>query len=634
MPKRRGQRTPAARPKRNSEFRAYGWIVESLKALGWNTRSPNRDDAGQVYTQIECRDDAEIHARLGQEVPENVVKVRENTYWIVEAKSRHTELQAALEEARQYAKKINSSRQIVARFVSGVAGNEQDTFLVATEYWDGKRFKPVKLNDKEVTGFMSPEIVMGILDTGNPEVKEVQIDEALFLAKAEKINETLHDGGINLKLRAEVMSALLLSRLDETRPNVDSTPAVLIQEINARSKQILTAQGKQSYHPYVELKLPATVDNHTKFKAAIVKTIQELDSLNIRSAMNSGTDVLGKFYEVFLKYGNGAREIGIVLTPRHITTFAAEVLGITAKDVVYDPCCGTGGFLVAALDHVKRTSRKLDVDSFKENNIYGVDQDTPVVTLAIVNMIFRGDGKNNIVEGNCFHKHVVKQKNGKVDFSNVPAQSDDGKVISKVLMNPPFPTSGGQDKEYEFVDTALAQMQDNGLLFSVLPYPTLVKSGAHKAWRKEKLLRNNTLLCVVTFPPDLFYPTGTHTAGIFVRKGVPHPRGQNVLWVRAVHDGLLKSKGKRLPSQRETNDYPVIKNLVSSFLRDESISVTGKEMFYKACPIDFADPNFELAPEYYLDQAAPTAEEIQQGVENVIRNAVAFLVREGLDDAD
>ncbi len=34
--------------------------------------------------------------------------------------------------------------------------------------------------------------------------------------------------------------------------------------------------------------------------------------------MNSGTDVLGKFYEVFLKYGNGAKEIGIVLTPRHV----------------------------------------------------------------------------------------------------------------------------------------------------------------------------------------------------------------------------------------------------------------------------------------------------------------------------
>ena len=50
--------------------------------------------------------------------------------------------------------------------------------------------------------------------------------------------------------------------------------------------------------------------------------------------MNSGKDVLGKFYEVFLKYGNGAKEIGIVLTPRHITRFASEVLDINSKSQI------------------------------------------------------------------------------------------------------------------------------------------------------------------------------------------------------------------------------------------------------------------------------------------------------------
>jgi type I restriction-modification system DNA methylase subunit len=50
-------------------------------------------------------------------------------------------------------------------------------------------------------------------------------------------------------------------------------------------------------------------------------TIKELNSLDIKNAMASGKDVLGEFYEKFLKYGNGAKEIGIVLTPRHITEF-------------------------------------------------------------------------------------------------------------------------------------------------------------------------------------------------------------------------------------------------------------------------------------------------------------------------
>lgn len=137
----------------------------------------------------------------------------------------------------------------------------------------------------------------------------------------------------------------------------------------------------------------------------------------------------------------------------------------------------------------------------------------------------------------------------------------------------------------------------------------------------------------MTFPSDLFYPIGTHTAGIFIRKGIPHPREQNVLWIRAINDGLLKRKGKRLPNARAKNDYPVIKPILSQFLTDPCMTVENHEMFYRACPVDFDDPNFELVPEYYLEQSSPSIEEVQKGVEQVIRDAAAFLVQEGIEDA-
>jgi type I restriction-modification system DNA methylase subunit len=95
--------------------------------------------------------------------------------------------------------------------------------------------------------------------------------------------------------------------------------------------------------------------------------------------MASGKDVLGEFYEKFLKYGNGAKEIGIVLTPRHITEFAVEVLGITHKDYVFDPTCGTAGFLVSAFDSIKKTATAEQVEKFKTYNLFGVEQDDEVV---------------------------------------------------------------------------------------------------------------------------------------------------------------------------------------------------------------------------------------------------------------
>ena len=346
--------------------------------------------------------------------------------------------------------------------------------------------------------------------------------------------------------------------------------------------------------------------------------------------MTASTHLGKPLYEVFLKYGNGAKEIGIVLTPRHITRFAARVVNVTSSDVLYDPCCGTGGFLVAGFDHVTRSSRPIDVDRFKQQNIWGVDQDTPVVTLAIVNMIFRGDGKNNISEGNCFYKHIVRGADG-TRYSSTPAASDTEKAVTKVLMNPPFPRRQAPHKVYEFIDTALAQMQDHGLLFSVMPYPSLVKAGAFRTWRKTKLLRHNTLLCVLTLPPDLFYPVGVHTAGVFVRKGIPHDRDQNVLWVRGINDGMLKSKKKRLPRFDAQDDYPQIEAVLARFLADPSTEVPSQQMFMKACPINYNDPNFELVPEYYLDQPEPTQSQIADGIEYVIRDAAAFLIREGLE---
>jgi type I restriction enzyme M protein len=348
--------------------------------------------------------------------------------------------------------------------------------------------------------------------------------------------------------------------------------------------------------------------------------------------MNSSADILGKFYEVFLKYGNGAKEIGIVLTPRHITKFAVDVIGVTDRDVVYDPACGTGGFLVAAFDQVRQNSAPAQLERFKKQNLFGVDQDPDVVALAIVNMIFRGDGKNHIVEGSCFQKNLVRGNGGGKPRYSKTAPTDSELAVTRVLMNPPFALKRGDEKEYSFIDAALRQMQDGGLLFSVLPYSAMVKPDAYQKWRTASLLANNTLLSVVTFPDDLLYPVGVHTLGVFVKKGIPHDRKQNVLWIRAINDGLLKSKGKRLPNPKAKNDYPVIRDLLRGFIANPSMTIKSLQCFQKACPIDFADPLLELVPENYLDQFPPSDEEVRSGIEEVIRNSVAFLIRSGKED--
>jgi hypothetical protein len=614
---------------RDSEVHAYGFIRDDLKRLGWDVRNPDRCASGRVYTQNECLSHPEVKRYLVQDRPENVVKVTDSVFWVIEAKSERAKLSTAVEEAQEYALEINKSKSIKALFVSGVAGNEIDNYRVQTLFFDGNKFQPVTINGKEASALMSPSIANLVLD-GGPEIKDLVIDEVLFLKTAEKVNQILHLGAINKNQRARVMAALLLSVIADANLDVDAKPHVLIQDINTRAKVVLEGEDKVQFYPFVALQLPASTDNHIKFKNALVQTLHELKNLNIRSAMNSGADLLGKFYEVFLKYGNGAKEIGIVLTPRHMTKFAVDVIGVGDHDIVFDPTCGTAGFLVAAFDSVRKTVGDAQIDRFKKQNLWGIDQDPDVVALAVVNMIFRGDGKNNIIEGNCFQKYLVRTPSGKARYSSA-APSDSELAVTRVLMNPPFALKRNDEKEYKFVDHALKQMESGGLLFSVLPYSALVKPSAYKRWR-EDLLRGNSLLAVITFPQDLFYPVGVHTVGIFVKKGVPQPPAQNVLWIRAVNDGLLKSKGKRLPNPKATNDYIVVRDTIKAFLANPTMKVKNIECFQKAWPVDFSDPLLELVPENYLDQAPPTEEEIREGIDQVIRDSVAFLIRAKKED--
>lgn len=619
----------------DTETDAYAWIKRDLKEKGWDVKNPTRHHQGEVYTQNEVFSHQELRTQLGRDQPENVVKITENDFWVIEAKRAHTQLQQALDQAEGYANNINRSSSIRAVIISGVAGNEYDGYITKSMFFDGTDFRPIRINRREVSGLLQREVAKRIVRENEPELEDIPIDKALFLSKAEKINAILHLGAINKNYRARVMAALLLSLIDETPPNRNNPPTILIEEINSRARRVLTLQGKGNFANFIRIALPPTEDNHAKFRNALVQTMQELDSLEIRSAMNSGTDVLGEFYEVFLKYGNGAKEIGIVLTPRHITKFAAEVVNVTLQDIVYDPTCGTGGFLVAALDYVRRNSNETQLNRFKQHNVFGIDQEPEVVALALVNMIFRGDGKTNITEGNCFQK---KLKSGVIGGHQSAAyvsreeSNENQEPVRKVLMNPPFALKTSDEKEYKFVDHALKQMQDGGILFSVLPSSIMIKGGKVLAWRRQ-LLQHNTLLAVITFPPDLFYPIGQHTIGVFVKKGTPHPNSQDVFWIRAINDGLLKKKGRRLPNPRAPNDLESIKNSLKSFIINPQIEIENIQEFKKASPIDLSDRHLELVPEAHLDSSVPTITDIEEGMENLIRQNVAYMIKSRRENA-
>jgi len=607
-----------------SEVHAYVYIRKELaEKKGWK-----KDD---IYTQGECLEHSEIKKFLGQTKPENMVEVIDNVFYAIEAKNERKKIEQALSEAKgYYADKINQSSKIKCPFATGIAGNDEEGFIAKSQYYKNGKWETITENGIEITGLLSRKQIDDILNRKNPNIEDVEITEDEFLETAESINEILHENSINKDYRARFISALLLAMSDGKEIDITQDCDVLIENINSRVKHILKNHGKLMFSNFIKIDEPSSADNHIKIKEAIKRTYQELLNLNIRSAMNSGRDVLGKFYEVFLKYGNGAKDIGIVLTPRHITKFASQVLDITHRDLVLDPACGTGGFLVSALDEVRRkTKNKEDFENFRLYGLYGIEDQDPIISLAIVNMIFRGDGKNNMIEGDCFKKWLGAKTEGKLYYAEYLPEDNNERIppITKVMMNPPFALKRGDEKEYKFVEQALKQMEDSGILFTVLPISVLIEKGT-KEWRKNILLRNNRLLSVITFPEDLFYPIGVGTVGLFIKKGISHNFDKDMVYfARCIKDGFTKKKGVRKENPKVRNMLEEIKEELRDFIKGKSQKIKNIPEFKKVCLIDKNDKSVELASEGYIDDRTPSLEEIKKGVAEMVREAVSFKIK-------
>lgn len=629
----------------NSEVDAYSYIKEQLELLGWVVKNPARVPEGEVYKQNEPLSNEYLKKVLVRDMPEAVIKLTDFEYWVIESKRDLKDIDQALEEAKgQYAKKINYSKDIKCILISGVAGNDTDGYIVKNQYLKNEKWTEVLFNGKTKNILLSKEQATYILEHDTFNWSDLpDIPEGKYISSAIEINENLHNSGINKNKRARFIAGLVLSMSLNTPINMrEEDTTTLVEWVNVLIKQKLREVGKENFFDFLKLELPPTTENHIKYRDAIKHTIKELNSLDIKNAMASGKDVLGEFYEKFLKYGNGAKEIGIVLTPRHITEFAVKVLGITHKDYVFDPTCGTAGFLVSAFDSIKKTATSEQIDKFKTYNLFGVEQDDEVVALALVNMIFRGDGRNNMSEGNCFQKNINKitkdnnetgkfekrlqviTENGKEKTTIVKCSSS---IITKVLMNPPFALKKGDEKERHFIDYALSQMEDGGLLFAIVPISVMVeKTGIE--WKKA-LLSNNSLLSVVTFPEDLFYPVMVGTVGIFIKKGKPHDfENQNVYFARAITDGLVKKKGKRIKSSKEENKLNEVAEDLIMFLSNNSFNIDSVPEFKTICKLDASNTNYELVPEIYIESRIPSIVDIEKELDASVKEAVTYLIKQ------
>ncbi len=258
--------------------------------------------------------------------------------------------------------------------------------------------------------------------------------------------------------------------------------------------------------------------------------VNQLD-LKIRPMMlhaNNSIDALGEFYSEFIKFSNGSngKDLGIVLTPQHITDFMCELAGVNKCSRVIDICAGSGSFLVTAMSKMFDHANPNEMEEIREERLFGIEAEPDVYTLCLANMIVRHDGKSNMYYGSCFD-----------DNDQVPFSQFKKKGIDVGLMNPPY--SQEDHNEMQFVERLLSVLQSRGIGVVIVPINCALGSTCKE--ERERLMQNHTLKAVFSMPEDVFYPAAAAPPCIMVwEAGVPHHGKTFFGYYR--DDGFIKKK--------------------------------------------------------------------------------------------
>jgi len=271
------------------------------------------------------------------------------------------------------------------------------------------------------------------------------VSKGELIAAIKKCHQTLWGGGRLSPPAAfgEFCKIIFVKVRDEKAPRKKGEPYEFqiktdesAQALAARIKAMYAKEMKREPDVFKEL---IKVDDGT-----LKMVVSHLEAINFH---DTDLDTKGVAFEQFLD-GFFKGDFGQYFTPREIIQFTVEMLRPSADDYVLDPACGSGGFLLYAMDYVRHAAEKLyDEDDkndryqywhdFAKDRLFGVEINDEISRVAKMNMILHDDGHTNIVGFDALDRFDKLRDQKKKLAPN---------SFDLILTNPPF---GAMVKETE-----------------------------------------------------------------------------------------------------------------------------------------------------------------------------------------
>lgn len=259
---------------------------------------------------------------------------------------------------------------------------------------------------------------------------------------------------------------------------------------------------------------------------------------------------ISQIYEgLLLKMGEKGNDGGQFFTPREIIRAMVKVINPKIGETVYDPGCGTGGFLAQAFEHMAgannaRIKSPDEFETLKQRTFYGREKDNAIYPIALANLVLHGIDEPHIWHGNTL---TGAETYGGL-FTDTPSLYD------VLLMNPPFGGKEGKEAQTKFayktgstqvlfLQHVLNSLKPGGRCGIVLDEGLLFRTNETAfVQTKRKLLDDCDLWCIVSLPGGVFTSAGAgvKTNLLFFTKGKPTEK----IWYYDLSDIKV---GKRTP---------------------------------------------------------------------------------------
>jgi type I restriction enzyme M protein len=501
-------------------------IDKRLENLGWTFRGKGRNVyLEQPKTQKEKK-------LLGGKCPDYVLYAKdehgdERPIMVIEAKRKGERVDTALEQGIQYAKVLD------APIVFATDG------LFCKSYHTRFDRTPI-LNGEEVDEFLRETLAIKYLVTWevNTVSPKVQYDRKELIKIFDEANNMLRGDGLRAGIErfgefANILFLKLVSENEQIKHDAGKESGFdfachwnSIKNISAsaRIEYINSTVCPRLNALYgTEIFTPLTIRSNTILK----EIIDKLDPLTLTDV---DSDVKGDAFEYFLKESASTKnDLGEYFTPRHIVKTMVKLANPQIGEKVYDPFCGTGGFLIESFRHIWNTMTRTEENEtrLRVQTIYG-NEITNTARITKMNMILAGDGHSNIhmrdslanpIDGT--EEYDEEQPNGKTEKKH--------RGYDVVITNMPYsqrtkhgnlydlPSNNGDSICVQHCMKAINSASENGRIALVVPEGFLFRKDLSKT--RELLLKNCDLQSVISLPQGVFLPyTGVKTNILYATK--------------------------------------------------------------------------------------------------------------------